>query len=616
MDDYTFWRDQNNQLRGYPKSGSNGTLILATINNGGQAAFLGSQFDNVQAASTLPSTRTSVLRLNLSRARTARDNTLEALALMTNFVAEKALSDRSSSSSFNYAITGHLHKLLLQLGRRADGSWDATMATATLEDLLAQVDVAPLKRQRMRRRDVDDVIFDLIGHVRTAHCAEQEEAEAMDEEATAEPVDTPPTAAAAVDELDLCLLDLLHAPADSYLHSLASTLARIENLSHILAWATYSSTTDASLPAAFTQRSLRFVMLPRLKLTFEARRVQGTVRLYSIDHAELFISNAREEPTLKLLNGIPHSLLLSSSNGEQTVLVPSWKPQRPAVNSEPFSTALVLDRSNQPWSAAMQPYYLYSVHVSLCFLCSSTHSSALYLLLLRLLARQYAAVAELVETCACDTALEKDTTLIFTHLNKISDSHPDFFACQLRLALVMLDSPSLSEYGTVLSQSIAAYISRVAHVSANCCLTVPDECRLLNQFAVTSSADPKAQTTPITKRQIVLMHNRRASLRAQASESLVQELKVPARPTESRWIYQWLEQLDHPDAAAQLESLLATLTIRYTHKATYSLDDTLSLISSACNSHKPQTVEEQFLLLFSLFQGEQTEPPKDARVSP
>ena len=77
MDDYTFWRDQNNQLRGYPKSGSNGTLILATINNGGQAAFLGSQFDNVQAASTLPSTRTSVLRLNLSRARTARDNTLE-----------------------------------------------------------------------------------------------------------------------------------------------------------------------------------------------------------------------------------------------------------------------------------------------------------------------------------------------------------------------------------------------------------------------------------------------------------------------------------------------------------------------------------------------------------
>ena len=61
------------------------------------------------------------------------------------------------------------------------------------------------------------------------------------------------------------------------------------------------------------------------------------MRLYSVDHADLFITNERNE-TVGLLTGLPHSLLLSDSNGKIDVLVPVWKPYRPAIHSEPFST--------------------------------------------------------------------------------------------------------------------------------------------------------------------------------------------------------------------------------------------------------------------------------------
>ena len=45
------------------------------------------------------------------------------------------------------------------------------------------------------------------------------------------------TSSASLEYEELVLLDLLHAPPDSYLASLADVMTRIENLSHILAWA-------------------------------------------------------------------------------------------------------------------------------------------------------------------------------------------------------------------------------------------------------------------------------------------------------------------------------------------------------------------------------------------
>ena len=124
-------------------------------------------------------------------------------------------------------------------------------------------------------------------------------------------------------------------------------MTRVENLSFVLAWAAFDERIDYSDPTAVRQAELRIVSLPRLKLTFQARRVGESVRLYSVDHADLFVTNERSEMTSALLSGIPHSLLLSNSNGEVSVLVPSVPPVRPAIGTVPFSTELVLDRGDR-----------------------------------------------------------------------------------------------------------------------------------------------------------------------------------------------------------------------------------------------------------------------------
>ena len=51
-------------------------------------------------------------------------------------------------------------------------------------------------------------------------------------------------------EEELVLLDLLHAPPNSYLYHLANVLVRIENLSHVLAWARFDESTTLTLTDA------------------------------------------------------------------------------------------------------------------------------------------------------------------------------------------------------------------------------------------------------------------------------------------------------------------------------------------------------------------------------
>ena len=60
--------------------------------------------------------------------------------------------------------------------------------------------------------------------------------------------------------------------------------------------------------------------LPRLKLAFAAREDHnGVLRMYSVDHVDLYITNEVNPQTVKMLAGIPHSLLLSNVRGETQV---------------------------------------------------------------------------------------------------------------------------------------------------------------------------------------------------------------------------------------------------------------------------------------------------------
>lgn len=129
---------------------------------------------------------------------------------------------------------------------------------------------------------------------------------------------------------------------------------------------------------------------------------------YSVDHADMYISNDRHELVQHLVQGIPHALVMSNAQDEKQLLVPVVCPFRPVVNSQPFSTHLVLDRCSdvalaQWYSALTQRYFLYPVHLSLSFLMTKGVNSALYLLLLRFLNRDYAAVNDLTDSIATDT---------------------------------------------------------------------------------------------------------------------------------------------------------------------------------------------------------------------
>ena len=241
----------------------------------------------------------------------------------------------------------------------------------------------------------------------------------------------------------------------------------------------------------FPRHQVTLVELPRLKLTFEARPDhRGETRLYSSDHADLFVTNDRHPAVVKMLQGIPHrcrprpregapttptraaaraaagkrpssaslcgpvearphclpppppsawcappSLLLSNLKGELQLLVPVLSPVRPRVASEPFSTMLVMDRGDSKWWGALASrYYMYPVHGSTTFLLTKGINAALYLLLLRLLHRDYDDAYRLTDSVATDAAFNAEGAAIFKALAFArGDHHPDAHAVRLKV---------------------------------------------------------------------------------------------------------------------------------------------------------------------------------------
>ena len=157
------------------------------------------------------------------------------------------------------------------------------------------------------------------------------------------------------------LLDLLHAPEGSALARLATIFRRLDDLSHVLAWAVDPNPpaigsddppggTDHQLPNV--PPALRLIELPRLRLSFEVRApssasatsaadaadatggaggdgslyydsASGTdgLRIYCREHASFFITNARPAALGHLLHGLPHAVVLQAEDGELAVLV-------------------------------------------------------------------------------------------------------------------------------------------------------------------------------------------------------------------------------------------------------------------------------------------------------
>ena len=102
------------------------------------------------------------------------------------------------------------------------------------------------------------------------------------------------------------------------------------------------------------------------------------------------------------------------------MVVPNVKPVRPMVASRPFSTELVLDRLSEAWAEhASTSYFTFGVHVSGAFLTPPTLGSALYLLVLRLMARDYAGASALFSSISTDSELTAEEQQIFDLLGDL-----------------------------------------------------------------------------------------------------------------------------------------------------------------------------------------------------
>jgi len=339
------------------------------------------------------------------------------------------------------------------------------------------------------------------------------------------PVASAPTGAdtGALEDEELELVNLLHAPKYSQAFQLGTVLARLDNLSHVLAWkrvekepplagahlqplhmeasdavaAANAAVQPAKLKLAKTTAEeaaeaeqlksrkhetldLPLIELPRLKMSFHTRIVDsGECRLYSLDHADLYVSNARTDDLECITAGIPHSLIMSNDNGELSMLVPCVNVARPEIATAPLSTELVLMRNDTSWLEKLETrYFLYPIHVSLSFVFTPTLASALYLMLLRLLHRDYAEVFRLADTIGSDTELSAEEMQIFSALGEAnSDIHADACACRLKITLAVMDSVDASLPWALLPV-YGIYAQRISTLSATCRLPHSDEVRV------------------------------------------------------------------------------------------------------------------------------------------
>lgn len=274
---------------------------------------------------------------------------------------------------------------------------------------------------------------------------------------------------------DLLLLNTLHA-SGGLLARLASWCARIENLSHVLVWSRTRGRVGEGCEVSLVQ-------FPRLRAEFVPRiDDDGVCRMYSQEHAGLFVSDARSRPLARQLAGLPQSVVLEDRYKQQFVLVPNVELTRPADPARPMSTDLAPKRSKK-WMAAVDArFYVYPLHASGAFLSPPSLASALYLVALRLLHREYVMVAAALPSCASDVAFAREEGWALQQVKASGDDlHPDAIACRLRVSLLCGEAGS-GELAPSGKEDYDAYLARLPRVSAVCALTLEEEAALAAAF--------------------------------------------------------------------------------------------------------------------------------------
>jgi thiol-disulfide isomerase/thioredoxin len=325
------------------------------------------------------------------------------------------------------------------------------------------------------------------------------------------------------------LVDLMAAcntSENTALRRIATILRRVEDISHILVWAKLPSSPsaekDSEKNSSTTEvvddlSTLDMIDLPRLKMRLRPRldSTTGKVRLHLLDQSGWFLSDrcvddrSFRENTIftSLLAGLQHSIVIENDMSQLQVLLANHDVYRPPTRGLPFTTDLVFARGSVSWIEVMERrYYLFPIHTSKTFLQTTSLASMMYLILLKMLHRDYAGAAKLVGVVAVDTLFTAEERWVFDLIQTrtADDYHPDAHAVRLKLLLaVHLFSDNEIQWRVHVEAD--AYLAKRPGISAACRLSEDEELDVLTLAK---------QGTPRIKNQSRLLAARKSAKRA------------------------------------------------------------------------------------------------------
>jgi ankyrin repeat protein/thiol-disulfide isomerase/thioredoxin len=280
------------------------------------------------------------------------------------------------------------------------------------------------------------------------------------------------------------LLNALHAPATSPLVSVVRTLSRVEKATNLLVW----GVADTEGRHRITRVEMQTLQIGFTAVQHKGVDEESRTLLVSDELPGFYVADQDLPAAAKqLLEGVPQVLILSSLQQEWCALVPNTMVTRPNVKPRPFSTELVFDADHQQWKKNAQvPYFTYRLHQSGLSLVPEGLSSALYLLVLKLLHRDYARACSMVAGISTDAALSKQENQIIQLLKQTTrDNHPDAVACRVKVELALADCPVHLPWD--IRVEAGRYFEMLRHVSATCRLSQREEemlIRLCKETAV------------------------------------------------------------------------------------------------------------------------------------
>ena len=265
------------------------------------------------------------------------------------------------------------------------------------------------------------------------------------------------------------LLNILHSPSNSVLSSIARSLCCAEYASFMLVWGR-----EKSGVIEVSSVEMKLLGISFVSRILERPDGQSIHLLFSEDQSNLYIAN-EHPPSKFLLDGISQYIPLYSLEHEWSVWVPNVRFVRPIIKGRPFSCEIVVDPKEEDWCKKRAvTIFSFSIHPSGCNLLSNGLCSSLYLLVLKMLRRDYTDVSRMIASISTDAELTEEEEQILECLEQsCHDHHPDAHACRVKIYLALLDCPVGLPWDIVVE--IGHYFLKLRHVSAACRLSTMEE---------------------------------------------------------------------------------------------------------------------------------------------